>query len=233
MHARAHSTSVQAAAGGVPGPAVPEPAARRLGVLRRRHHRATGVQLGLGVKTAAIYRIADQGSHHADREPARPGDARPRLPPWSSCPTATPPIPAPAACSSAPTATSSPPTATSCSRASPSRRRDRCLDQRERRGLAKLSGQVAPARRSAGAGELRQRGRPRRHRREPAPGDRGVRPGQPAPPAGRLRHHAPGLPGDLQRQRGPGVTNLITAQRAYEMNSKVIEASDEMMTQLR
>ena len=32
------------------------------------------------------------------------------------------------------------------------------------------------------------------------------------------------------------VTNLITAQRAYEMNSRVIETSDEMMrtlTQLR
>jgi flagellar basal-body rod protein FlgG len=32
------------------------------------------------------------------------------------------------------------------------------------------------------------------------------------------------------------ITNLITAQRAYEMNSKVIESSDEMMrtvTQLR
>ena len=28
------------------------------------------------------------------------------------------------------------------------------------------------------------------------------------------------------------VTNLITAQRAYEMNSKVIEASDEMMRTL-
>ena len=25
------------------------------------------------------------------------------------------------------------------------------------------------------------------------------------------------------------ITNLITAQRAYEMNSKVIESSDEMM----
>jgi len=28
------------------------------------------------------------------------------------------------------------------------------------------------------------------------------------------------------------VTNLITAQRAYEMNSKVIEASNEMMRSL-
>jgi flagellar basal-body rod protein FlgG len=28
------------------------------------------------------------------------------------------------------------------------------------------------------------------------------------------------------------VTNLITAQRAYEMNSKVIQASDEMMSSL-
>lgn len=28
------------------------------------------------------------------------------------------------------------------------------------------------------------------------------------------------------------ITNLITAQRAYEMNSKVIEASDEMMQAL-
>lgn len=28
------------------------------------------------------------------------------------------------------------------------------------------------------------------------------------------------------------VTNLITAQRAYEMNSKVIETSDQMMSQL-
>ena len=28
------------------------------------------------------------------------------------------------------------------------------------------------------------------------------------------------------------VTNLITAQRAYEMNSKVIQASDEMMSAL-
>jgi flagellar basal-body rod protein FlgG len=28
------------------------------------------------------------------------------------------------------------------------------------------------------------------------------------------------------------ITNLITAQRAYEMNSKVIEASDEMMRTL-
>jgi flagellar basal-body rod protein FlgG len=28
------------------------------------------------------------------------------------------------------------------------------------------------------------------------------------------------------------VTNLITAQRAYEMNSKVIKAADEMMSSL-
>ena len=28
------------------------------------------------------------------------------------------------------------------------------------------------------------------------------------------------------------ITNLITAQRAYEMNSKVITASDEMMSTL-
>ena len=28
------------------------------------------------------------------------------------------------------------------------------------------------------------------------------------------------------------ITNLITAQRAYEMNSKVIQASDEMLNTL-
>jgi flagellar basal-body rod protein FlgG len=28
------------------------------------------------------------------------------------------------------------------------------------------------------------------------------------------------------------ITNLITAQRAYEMNSKVITASDEMLSQI-
>ena len=54
------------------------------------------------------------------------------------------------------------------------------------------------------------------------PGDRRARRSE-------LRHRPAGLPRALQRRSGASeITELITAQRSYEMNSKVVQAVDEM-----
>ena len=67
-------------------------------------------------------------------------------------------------------------------------------------------------------------------RRQSVPRDRRLRRAGDRPAAGaRFRQRPAGLPGDLQRQRRREITNLISAQRAYEMNSKVIQAADEML----
>jgi flagellar basal-body rod protein FlgG len=62
------------------------------------------------------------------------------------------------------------------------------------------------------------------------------------PASGNAQAAAPGLPGHGQVLQGfietsnvnvvQEITNLITAQRAYEMNSKVITASDQMLNTL-
>ena len=62
------------------------------------------------------------------------------------------------------------------------------------------------------------------------------------PASGAAQAAAPGQPGHGQVLQGfiegsnvnvvQEITNLITAQRAYEMNSKVITASDEMLSTL-
>ena len=62
------------------------------------------------------------------------------------------------------------------------------------------------------------------------------------PASGQAQLAAPGQPGHGQVLQGfieacnvnvvQEITNLITAQRAYEMNSKVITASDEMLSTL-
>ena len=77
--------------------------------------------------------------------------------------------------------------------------------------------------------QLRQRGGPRAARRQSLSGDDGVRPavvGVPGDPGyGKIDQgylEAPNV--DPVKE----ITELISAQRAYEMNSKVITASDEM-----
>jgi len=62
------------------------------------------------------------------------------------------------------------------------------------------------------------------------------------PASGQAQLAAPGQPGYGQLMQGfietsnvnavQEITSLITAQRAYEMNSKVISATDEMLSTL-
>ena len=80
------------------------------------------------------------------------------------------------------------------------------------------------------ARQLRQRGRPRAARRQSLPGNR-------RPPA-RPMSACPAIPASPRSSRAISrasnvdpvkeITELISAQRAYEMNSKVIQAADEM-----
>lgn len=79
-------------------------------------------------------------------------------------------------------------------------------------------------------GDLRQRGRPRRHRRQPVERKRRL---------GALTVAVPGVDGTGTINQGyteasnvdavTEITALIVAQRAYEMNSKVITSADEML----
>ena len=77
--------------------------------------------------------------------------------------------------------------------------------------------------------QFRQRGRPRAARQQPVPADRGLR------PADRRRARRPRVRHDQQGYLEASnvdpvkeITDLISAQRAYEMNSKVIQAADQM-----
>ena len=47
----------------------------------------------------------------------------------------------------------------------------------------------------------------------------------------RLRHHPAGLLETSNVNSVDEITSLITAQRAYEMNSKVVTAADQMLQQ--
>jgi flagellar basal-body rod protein FlgG len=79
-------------------------------------------------------------------------------------------------------------------------------------------------------GHLRQRGRPERHRRQPAEGNRGLRAAHHRHPGlGRHRHPGAGLHEASNVDAVAEITALIVAQRAYEMNSKVISTADSML----
>ena len=80
----------------------------------------SGAQIGLGVKTAAIYRINEQGNLQQTINTST-SRSRATAISRSRCPRATPPTRATARSAWRRTAPSSPPTATSCSRASRSR----------------------------------------------------------------------------------------------------------------
>ena len=89
----------------------------------------------------------------------------------------------------------------------------------------------AAERRPDPARDLPQRGRPGSDRRQPVARDRRLRRavlGSPCAPG-----YGSVLQGSLETSNVNAVaeiTNLISAQRAYEMNSKVISTTDQMMT---
>ena len=80
---------------------------------------------------------------------------------------------------------------------------------------------------------LHQPDRPAERRRKPVPGNRRLRPGQPAA-AGRGRRRLD--PAQVRETSNVNVAeelvNMITTQRAYEMNSKAVKTSDEMLARL-
>ncbi len=81
----------------------------------------SGIQLGLGVKTGAVYRIGEQGNLVATGQHLRPGRSRGAASSRSGCRRATRPIRGPARSSFRPPARSSPPRAMRSIPASPSR----------------------------------------------------------------------------------------------------------------
>ena len=83
---------------------------------------------------------------------------------------------------------------------------------------------------SQGVSALANEGQPGGDRQKPADRDAGVRSGgNRHARQRRLRRAAPGLIESSNVNPVAGITALITAQRAYDLNSKVITASDEMM----
>ena len=113
-----------------------------------------------------------------------------------------------------------------------SRRRGRYHDQASGEVQVKLDGQIQPQT----VGQIQLATFPNdagleAHRQQPAAGDRRLR---------RAGHRQPPAPGYGRLVQGAletrnvnivaEITNLITAQRAYEMNSKVISTTDQMMT---
>ena len=196
----------------------------------------SGIQIGLGVK-------AGRGlpHHRAGQPDARPSNTlRPGAPGQglssrSSCRRARPPTPAPASSSSAPTARSSPPTAITVA-ARRSRSRKDAIDVTINATGEVLVKHGGPDRTPQRVGQLeladlRQRSglggasattsssRPRRPA-QPITGTAGET-GFGTDPQGFLETSNVNAVAEI--------TALITAQRAYEMNSKVIPASDEML----
>ena len=83
--------------------------------------------------------------------------------------------------------------------------------------------------RAASALAFRQQDRPRRDRRQSLPGDRGS--GAPQDGTAASEGYGDLLQGYLEQANVNSVSeisDLIAAQRAYEMNSKVVSAADEM-----
>ena len=233
QHRQHQHDRLQARARRVHRPALPgrAPAGRRR-TAAARTPMPEGAQLGLGVRTAAIRNLHIQGplarpaTSSTSRSTAAAGSRSP-------APTARRSTPAPAPSTPTPPASSSRSTATR-----------RAGDHRPRRTPSTSSiNEIGPglsprvdgadgaaAARPAHARQLRQRCRPRAARRQSLPRDAGLRRRRsPACPA--IRASARIQQGYLEGSNVDPVkeiTELISAQRAYEMNSKVIQAADEM-----
>ena len=179
QHRQHEHGRLQAAAGRVPGPALPERRAAGRAVLRRRHggadrhpdRRRREGRLGL-----PHHRAGRADPHRATATTWRSTAAASSR---SCCPRARPPTPAPATSRSTPRASWSPTTATSSSRRSPSREdATDVIDLQDRPGAGRSPATTrAAGRRPARARHLRQRGRPGGDRRQPVHGDRRLRRG--------------------------------------------------------
>ena len=195
-----------------------------------------GVQIGTGVKAAAVYRIAAAGQSHQHQQPARSRDPGSRLSPGADARRhdrlyARRLVPAEPdrrdrhrrrLCRAArrspfrrtPRRSPSTPTA----RCWPHRRPDGAADGRPARSSPTFPNEAGLD--AAGQQPLDARRRPR------AP----PRPAIPARP--RFGTIQQGFLETSNVNVVSEITNLITAQRAYEMNSKVIQTSDQMMSTL-
>ena len=195
----------------------------------------TGLQGGPRVRPAvATARIYSQGNLQQttnNLDLAIKGEAFSR----SRCPTAPMLTRVTAPSSSTPTARSSPTTATPCCPASRSRAMRRTSPSARRcchRHLPAKPGHAA-ANRPDPAGQLRQSGRPRPARGTSSP--RRSRRARPMP----ARPNANGL-GALQQgfvetsnvNVVEELVQMIQTQRAYELNSKAVQTSDQMLQKL-
>ena len=190
-----------------------------------------GASIGLGVKTTAIRNLHIQGSLIIDRQQVRPGADRHRLVPDRRAPTARRSTPAPARSTPTPPATSSPPTAMPCMPAiTVPADAVEIVVNKTGQVFARIDGQtdlqdlgqltLATFANEAGLAPL---------------GDNLF---QETAASGPANVGVPGDPGFATVQQGylensnvdpvKEITELIAAQRAYEMNSKVIQAADEM-----
>ncbi len=195
----------------------------------------SGAQVGLGVKTAAIYSHQRAGQPAADFEHAGHGDPGQWIFPGHACRTERPPIPATARSLCRPTAPSSPPTAITVQPGLqiPSAATGVTINTSGQVQVT-IQGQTAPQT----IGQLQLATFPNEAGLDAQGGNLFLQTAASgAPVTGN-----PGTAGFGSVKQGfietsnvnvvTEITNLITAQRAYEMNSKVITSSDEMMSTL-
>ena len=194
----------------------------------------TGVQIGAGVKAGSVYRITAQGTLDQHRQRARPGDQRPGLLPGAAARPARPPTRAPATSRS--TTQGQMVTA------------DGYLVQ-----------PTIPIPQNATSVTISQTGQVqvtagRRPRPRPSSASCSWRPSSTTPAWRRTGNNlfmesaasgppppaTPAAPGYGVLMQGyteasnvdpvSEITNLIVAQRAYEMNSKVVTTADQMLS---
>ena len=174
---------------------------------------------------------AHPGRADADRQHLRPRDQRPRLVPDRWVRTTRRSTPAPARSTPTPTASSSRWTATRRSRDHGAAGNGRGHRQPDRPGLRQAGQRKSSRGRSASSPSPTSPTRPASSR------SAAISIGRPRRPA-RRSSASPAIPATARStstiSRASNVdpvkeiTELISAQRAYEMNSKVIQASDEM-----
>ena len=188
-----------------------------------------GAQIGLGVRTAAIRSVNIQG---ALTNTGNTLDLAINGRGWFqvTTPTATPSIRATARSTPTPNGqlvtmdgyTVTPPILV------PATRQRHHQPDRSRLGDHSWPDDAAAAR-PIDDRELHQRCRPAGARRQLLPADRRIRPAdRRRSRRHRLRHHSARLLEASNVDPVTEITNLIAAQRAYEMNSKVIQAADQM-----
>ena len=235
--ANINTTGVQAGAGGIHRPALPGRAPAGRSDPRRRRIVPEGAQIGLGVRTAAIRNLHVQG---ALTQTGNKLDLALDGPGWFQVDGADGETlytragafntNADRRTGDASTATRSHPAITVPTDALEVSR------QRDRAGLRAHRRPDRPAvARPADARHFRQRCRPRAARRQSLSRDRRlpVRPitGVPGDPGFGTIHQ--GYLESSNVDPVKDITELIAAQRAYEMNSKVIQAADEMAGTVR